>query len=59
MTLHKVASGVWVQTHTMAVSTPGGIGGAGRISGIGTVSGIRLWQNSGGFTSGQVSVSWR
>ena len=59
MTLHKVASGVWVQTHTMATSTPGGVGGAGRISGIGTVSGIRLWQNSGGFNSGQVSVSWR
>jgi hypothetical protein len=59
MTIHKVASGVWVQTYQMAVTTPGISWGAGRVSGIGTVSGIRLWQNSGGFTSGQVSVSWR
>ena len=58
MTIHKPASGIWVESHSIGLGGADANGG-GTISGLGTVDGIRIKCSSGSFVAGQVSVSWQ
>tara|TARA_R110002167_G_scaffold2525_2_gene12704 strand:- start:4071 stop:5516 length:1446 start_codon:yes stop_codon:yes gene_type:complete len=58
MTLHKPASGIWVESHSIGLGASDASGG-GTISGLGTVDGIRIKSSSGNFVAGKVSVSWQ
>lgn len=57
MTLHRISSSTWVESHSVSLGGADASGG-GNILGVGTVDGIRV-TTTGSFVAGQVSVSWR
>ena len=58
MTIHKPATGTWVESHSVRRAGAEASGG-GHILSVGTVDGIRVFMNNGAFQSGSLCVGYR